>query len=112
MIGNKYTGDSIAAEFMKIMGPKTSPGETLEKSASTENDLVEAAESMLADTDHTQSLSDPIDSALEAVNSMLEEGSPEHVPQADEGPTLAVVDSAEAEMNVHTAFSESETYLI
>ena len=134
MIGNKYTGDSIATEFMKIMGTKTSPGESLEKSASVENDLVEAAEGMLAESKDEAPLRDPVESALEAVENMLNEKmddterqqardnveriNPNYVPQADERqdednkPGLHDVDSVEAEMDVQAAFSASETYLI
>ena len=137
MIGNKYTGDSIATEFMKIMGTKTSPGESLEKSASVENDLVEAAEGMLAESKDESPLRDPVESALEAVENMLNEEmddaarqahdnvnrtNPDYVPQADERaderqdednkPGLHDVDSVEAEMDVQAAFSASETYLI
>ena len=137
MIGNKYTGDSIATEFMKIMGTKTSPGESLEKSASVENDLVEAAEGMLAESKDEAPLRDPVESALEAVENMLNEEmddaarqahdnvnrtNPDYVPQADERaderqdednkPGLHDVDSVEAEMDVQAAFSASETYLI
>ena len=111
MIGNKYTGDSIATEFMKIMGSRTSPGETLEKSASVENDLAEVAEDMLMESADEQPASDPIESALEAVENMLgdSEGKSE---DSDNALDAGLAPSADNSFDAHAAFTDSETYLI
>jgi len=106
MIGNKYTGDNIAAEFMKIISSKSSPGKTLEKAASVENDLVEAAEGMLMESKDESPANNPIENALEAVENMLGD---EGAPSAD-ADSLSSVD--QDGLDAHAAFNASEAYLI